>query len=72
MGYNHTARRVLHHHDEAWYLATALAKQWDSTFTLVAALPEPLRRMTVRKACESFRVSDEHKKMLRDCLKIVK
>lgn len=57
---------------QAWYLATALAKQWDSTFTLVAALPEPLRRMTVRKACESFRVSDEHKKMLRDCLKIVK
>lgn len=57
---------------QAWYLATALAKQWDSTFPLVAALPEPLRRMTVRKACESFRVSDEHKKMLRDCLKIVK
>ena len=50
---------------QAWYLATALAKQWDATRPLVATLPEPLRRMTVRKACESFRVSDAHKAELR-------
>ena len=51
---------------QAWYLATALAKQWNATLPLIADLPEPLRRMTIRKACESFRVSDEHKILLKN------
>ena len=61
------------HHDEyyitmmqAWYLATALAKQWDASIPLIAGLPEPLRRKTIQKACESFRVSDDHKHQLRE------
>lgn len=49
---------------QAWYFATALAKQWDATLPLIATLPDPLRRMTIRKACESFRISDAHKTML--------
>ncbi|MBQ8703676.1 MAG: DNA alkylation repair protein [Bacteroidales bacterium] len=51
---------------QAWYLATALAKQWDATLPLIPTLPTPLRRMTIRKACESFRISDENKKLLRN------
>ena len=51
---------------QAWYLATALAKQWDATLPLVATLPQPLRRLTIRKACESFRVGDAHKSILKN------
>lgn len=50
---------------QAWYLATALAKKWDATLPLIATLPAPLRRMTIRKACESFRVSNEQKNTLK-------
>lgn len=51
----------------AWYFATALAKQWDA-----AAPYFELRRLdrwthlkAIQKACESYRVSDEHKAILR-------
>ena len=50
---------------QAWYLATALAKQWDATLPVVGTLPDWVRRKTIQKACESFRVSDEHKTILR-------
>ena len=50
---------------QAWYFATAMAKQWDATLPVVAELPEWVRRKAIQKACESFRVSDEHKEILR-------
>lgn len=59
------------HHEEyyikmmqAWYMATALAKQWDATLPLVATLPDWVRRKTIQKACESFRVPADHKAIL--------
>lgn len=51
---------------QAWYFATALAKQWEATLPVVQSLPEWVRRKTIQKACESFRVNDEHKTILRD------
>ena len=53
---------------QAWYFATALAKQWDSTKHIIATLPEWVRRKTVQKACESFRVPQEHKDYLRSSI----
>lgn len=50
---------------QAWYFATALAKQWEATLPVVATLPDWVRRKAIQKACESFRVSDEHKNTLR-------
>ena len=50
---------------QAWYFATALAKQWDAALPLIPTLPEWVRRKAIQKACESFRVSDEHKNILR-------
>lgn len=51
---------------QAWYYATALAKQWEETFPIVSLLPDWVRRKTIQKACESYRVSDEHKALLRN------
>ena len=50
---------------QAWYFATALAKQWDTALPLVPDLTDWVRRKTIQKACESYRVSDEHKTLLR-------
>ncbi len=52
---------------QAWYFATALAKQWDATepFMHEGRLPEWVRRKSIQKALESFRVSDLHKSHLR-------
>lgn len=50
---------------QAWYFATALAKQWDVTLPVVAMLPDWVRRKTIQKACESFRVPQAHKNILR-------
>lgn len=49
---------------QAWYFATALAKQWDATLPVIAGLPEWVRRKTIQKAKESFRVSEEKKQLL--------
>lgn len=51
----------------AWYIATSLAKQWDSTFPLIEkkALSKWVQNKSIQKAVESFRVSDEHKEILR-------
>ena len=50
---------------QAWYFATALAKQWDATFPIIDMLPDWVRRKTIQKACESFRVPQDHKNLLR-------
>lgn len=51
----------------AWYFATALAKQWDSTISIIekGTLEKWTHNKTIQKAIESFRVSDEHKEYLR-------
>jgi len=55
----------------AWYFATALAKQYDSTLPyLEKRLLSPwVHAKTIQKAIESYRVSDEHKRILRELRK---
>lgn len=51
----------------AWYFATGLAKQYESFIPYIEKhlLPPVVEKMTVQKARESFRVSDEHKEYLK-------
>lgn len=51
----------------AWYYATALAKQWESTIPYIEnkGLPQWVHRKTVQKAIESYRITDEQKVYLR-------
>lgn len=51
----------------AWYFATALAKKYDETIGYIEnkSLEPWTHKMTIRKAIESYRVSDEHKEYLR-------
>ena len=51
----------------AWYFATALAKQYDSTVVYLQdrKLTEWVHRKTIQKAVESYRISDETKTYLR-------
>lgn len=51
----------------AWFFATALAKQWDSTISYLetSKLSNWVHNKTIQKACESFRISDEQKKYLK-------
>jgi len=51
----------------AWYFATALAKQWDSSAPYIHnhRLESWTHNKAIQKAIESFRVTDEHKKILR-------
>ncbi|MCQ2493205.1 MAG: DNA alkylation repair protein [Lachnospiraceae bacterium] len=51
----------------AWYFATALAKQWEATVPYIEnnSLDVWTHNKTIQKAIESFRVSDEHKAYLR-------
>lgn len=53
---------------QAWYFATALAKQWNATIPVVCDLPDWVRRKTIQKACESFRVPQAHKDYLRSSI----
>lgn len=48
---------------QAWYFATALAKQYDECVKYIESdvLDEWVRKKSIQKAVESFRVSDEHK-----------
>lgn len=50
----------------AWYLSTALVKQWDAALPLVESrtLPQWIHRMTIRKAVESYRITPERKRLL--------
>ena len=52
---------------EAWYFATALALQWDSTLPYLEQrlLPPIGHRMTIQKALESFRILPERKAYLK-------
>lgn len=51
----------------AWYFATALAKQWDSTINILTEnkLERWTHNKTIQKAIESFRITDEQKIFLR-------
>ena len=52
----------------AWYFATALAKQWNATLPFIQKnrLDYWTHNKAIQKAIESYRVSEEHKKILRE------
>lgn len=50
---------------QAWYFATALAKQWDAALPILDILTPWVRAKSIQKALESFRVSDDQKSLLR-------
>jgi len=52
---------------QAWYFATALAKQYDAVIGYVESgrFDKWLRNRIIQKAVESYRVSDEHKAYLK-------
>ena len=52
---------------QAWYFATALAKQYDAAVVYIEQerLEKWTHNKTIQKACESFRVSEEHKRFLK-------
>lgn len=54
----------------AWYLATALAKQWEATIPFLEQkeLSDFVHKKTIQKAIESYRISKEQK----DYLKMLK
>ena len=51
----------------AWFFATALAKQWDASIPYIEnrRLSEWVHKKTIRKAIESFRITDEQKEYLK-------
>lgn len=51
----------------AWFFATALAKQWDSTIKFIEnrKLQEWTHKKAIQKAIESYRITDEQKEYLR-------
>ena len=51
----------------AWYFATALAKQWDAAFPYIKGrkLSPWIHAKSIQKACESYRITDAQKKLLR-------
>lgn len=57
----------------AWFYATALTKQWDSTISYIEnkRLEPWTHNKSIQKSCESFRISTEQKEYLRT-LKIKK
>lgn len=52
---------------QAWFFATALAKQWDSTLPYIEQhrLEKDTHNKTIQKAIESYRITDEQKRLLR-------
>ena len=52
---------------QAWYFATALAKQWETTIPFLEQhrLCDWTHRKTIQKAVESFRITEEQKNYLR-------
>lgn len=52
---------------QAWYFATALAKQWDATVKYIEEqkLERWTHNKTIQKAIESYRITDEQKAYLR-------
>lgn len=51
----------------AWYFATALAKQWDSTIGFIekGVLPKWVHNKAIQKAVESLRITDSQKALLK-------
>lgn len=51
----------------AWYMATALAKQWDAVIPYIEEhrLCDWVHRKTIQKAVESYRITDEQKAYLK-------
>ena len=51
----------------AWYMATALAKQWDAAFPYIKGrkLSPWIHAKSIQKACESYRITAEQKETLR-------
>ena len=51
----------------AWYMATALAKQWDAVIPYIEEhrMSGWVHRKTIQKAVESYRITDEQKKYLK-------
>lgn len=51
----------------AWYMATALAKQWDATIPVLEkqVLPKWTHNKAIQKAIESYRITSEQKDYLR-------
>lgn len=54
---------------QAWYMATALAKQYDAAFEVIRAkkLPKQTHNKSIQKAVESYRITDERKALLKAC-----
>ena len=52
---------------QAWFFATALAKQWDATLPYIGQhrLEKDTHNKTIQKAIESFRITDEQKALLK-------
>ena len=52
---------------QAWYFATALAKQYEATLPILQQhrLAPWTHNKTIQKAVESFRITDEQKAQLR-------
>lgn len=52
----------------AWFFATALAKQWDSTIRIIEnkKLKLWVHNKTIQKACESYRITNEQKRYLKN------
>lgn len=52
---------------QAWYFATALAKQYNATIPYLTEhrLPEWVHNKTIQKACESYRIDNQTKCYLR-------
>ena len=51
----------------AWYFATALAKQWNAAFPYIKGrrLSPWIHAKAIQKECESFRITNEQKSVLR-------
>lgn len=51
----------------AWYMATALAKQWDAVIPYIEdhCMSDWVHRKTIQKAVESYRITDKQKKYLK-------
>ena len=51
----------------AWYMATALAKQWNAAIPYIQErrLPEWVHKKTIQKAVESYRITPEQKEYLK-------
>ena len=53
---------------QAWYFATALAKQYEAAFEIIRdkKLDKWTHNKTIQKAVESYRITDEQKALLRE------